>query len=633
MFFFSRAWNGSSWVNPAHAANSLGLFAGHPADSCRQDFDFFAELPAPRAKVRPGWRVSLSPSGFPVLICGWIDNVDELAAELDCSGTSERIYGAAVERWGASADSHVVGEYSSLMCMPDGTIRLSRSPWGSLPLFFHHGKDAFLACSIPRPFFAAGLPKRLRPDAIDRLISFEVPDSAHSNFEGIENVPGGAVLTVDRGGVAINRWYDPANIPEVRFRRDADYVEAANAMLAEATAKALKLASNPAVPMSGGLDSSMVCDEILRQLPPDRRLKSYTFVPLREWGGDTVANYFGNDGPAVEAFARTHPQLDAVFVDNRETDFLTNSDQMFLAADAGYPANVIGMVHIGVMEAARQNGHDWMLTAGLGNHTFSTEAPWAAAEFFRTGRWGQLWKLAAARDKDPRPMWRRLLATGVMPNLPGPLQNAIRSLVHGADHLTPTVNPYLQMDGRLGAKRQIANSRGNISDMDFFQSKQRLWRNLFDTMWLGGELGLGQMQMYGIRVRDVLAYRPLIELCAGMPTTQFFRDGERRYLARRIGIGRMPEAQRTEHRHGDHLVDWHARLTPLVPMLRAEVQRLADHPDLGSVVDTERMLHDLDNWPENPITDIVAVTRLRFCLPAAIYIRRYVDFTSGRNPQ
>lgn len=633
MFFFSRDWGSSSWVSPMAAASSLGLFAGHAADSCRHDGDFFAELPSPRAKVRRGWAVNRSPSGFPVLLLGWIDNLDELSRELACSGSPERIYGAAVERWGREADAHVVGEYSTLMCLPDGTIRLSRSPWGSFPMFYHRDDDAFVACSIPRPIFAAGLPKTLRPDAIDRLIGFEIADDAASQFEGVDVMPGGAIVTVDRASISIDRWYDPDSIARVRFRRDEDYVEAGNAMLAEAVAKALKVATKPIVTLSGGLDSAIVCDEILRQLPPGERLKSATFVPLDEWDGKTIGNYFGDDGPNVREFARMHPQLDPIFVDNRDNDFLTKAEQTFLAGDHGYPSTVMGMVHLGVSDAARANGCEWILSAGLGNDTFSTEAPWAAAEFFRTGRWGQLRKLAASHQMDPRPMWRRMVATGIMPNIPRPLRDAIRSLVHGPDHIEPTVNSYLRSDGRLGEKRALTKVRSNIAYADYFFSQKRFMRSVCDMIWIGGEAGLAHQQVYGVQGRDVLAYRPFIELCAGMPTDQFVRDGERRYLARRMARGRMPEAQRTEIRHGDHVVDWHARMTPMLRMLREEVRRIADHPDLGSVVDTDRMLHDLDNWPEAPVTDIHTVTRLRFALPAAIVIRRFVDFESGRNPQ
>ena len=430
MYFYSCTWGNPDWHSPDRAALSLGLFAGHVADSCWDDSSFFSELPEPRAPQRKGWRVLRSPAGCPVLLLGWIDNLRELSAELGVTGPAERVYGAAVERWGDQADNKVIGEYATLMVLPDDTVRMARSPWCSFSLFFHLGRDGIAACSIPRPLFSAGLPKKLRSDAVERLIAFEMPDPMHSQFEGIEQVRGGTIVKADRRSWKTVDYYDPLNIEPVRFRRDEDYVEATNAMLGEAVRKSLSLARKPAVTLSGGLDSSIVCDEMLRQLPDNQRLTSVTFVPLAQWDRRTVPSLFGDDGPYVREFLLTHPRVDPIFVDNCEHDFLSLSQEMFMAGDAGYPSQVLGLVHTGVSLAARDAGCDWIFTAGMGNLTFSQEAPWASAEFFRTLRWRQWWHTARNRIDDPRPIWRRMVAMGVMPNLPEGLRWKIRDLVH-----------------------------------------------------------------------------------------------------------------------------------------------------------------------------------------------------------
>lgn len=634
MYFFSRIWGNPDRIAPGRGAQSLGLFAGHAADLCSDGGDCFSELPAPRARSRPGWRVARSPLGNPVLLLGWIDNADELAQRLGLNNpTPESIYGAAVDRWGAEADSHIIGEYATLMTLPDGSIRMARSPWGSFPLFFHHGHAGFMACSILRPMFAAGLDNQIRPDAIERLLAFELPDGTTSQFEGIDMVRGGQIVIANRDGWSARTWYDPLDIREVRFKCDEDYVDATNALLTEAVQKALRLAKKPAMTLSGGLDSSIVCDEMLRQMPAGQKLTSITFVPLPEWDGRAVDGLFGDDGPYVREFIRTHPGLDPIFVDNRDHDFLSYSNEMFLGGDSGYPARVIGLVGLGVACAARDAGCDWLFSATMGNLTFSQEAPWAPAEFFRTLRWRQWWHTANNRLDDPRPIWRRMTAMGIMPNLPEGLRWKIRDLIHRGRPAELITNPYLDQSGPLAAKIKLRNTRSNISDLDFFTSRERFIRATYEAADIGSEAGLGSTQVFGVQMRDVLGYRPFIELCFGMPTEQFTRNGERRRLARRMGVGRLPEAQRTELRHGDHVVDWHARMTPMLPRLREEVRQIAEHPQLGALLDTKAMLRDLDNWPDAAPTDIGTVSRLRFALPAMAYVRRFVDFETGRNPQ
>jgi asparagine synthase (glutamine-hydrolysing) len=634
MIFLLNEWNGPSGLDAARAASSLGLFVGAPANRETLLNGAVAELPLRHRRVLPGWRAQRSPGGCVVLLSGWIDNVDDLSQELGIEGSAERLYGAAVERWGDNADSHVIGEYATVVVQPDGAVRLARSPWAGFPLFYRNDADALIACSIPRPLFAAGVPKELRASAIERLVSFEMPEDDRSMFEGIDMVSSGTVITIRRGSVSINRWYDPDAIAPVRFARDEDYVEAANALLAKAVKAALAYAKKPAIGLSGGLDSPVVCDEVLRQLPEGQRLTAITFVPLPDWDGQGNPYYFSSDRPNVEAFAKMHPNLDTVFVANEGIDFTDRAEQMFMAADAGYPAQVMGSVHNGVLDAARERGCDVLIAADMGNATFSTEAPWAYGEFFRKGRFVELWKLAASRWMDPRPMWRRVLALGLMPNLPRRLRDAIRDRVHGRDADLRLVNQYLSESGALATKLRERNLRGGgIASSQNMLSQRSAAREMYDTMWIGSEIAHGVSQVFGIVVRDVTSYRPFIEFCMGLPTDQFVRGGQTRWLARRMAQGRMPEAQRLERRQGEHNVDWHARLTPRVPELREEVRKIAEHPYLGGVIDTGRMLYDLDNWPETAIDDVVLIDRLRFMLPAVVYVRQFVDFTSGRNPQ
>lgn len=632
MYFFARSWGDGNWIAPDRAAVSLGLFAGHAADQCRIASDFFAELPAPRAPARKGWRVSRSPAGTAVLLLGVIDNLAELRAELGLgNATAEATYAAALERWDDRADSHVIGEYASLAVLPDGRVRMARSPWCGWPLFYHRSDHGLMAASIPRPLFAAGLPKRLRPGVIERMLSFEQFQGEQCHFEGLEQVSGGTVVTFDRDRRTVQHFYDPATIRPVRFRRSEDYVEAARETLAEAVGKCLVLAKRPAVTLSGGLDSALIADEMLRQLPAGQRLKSFTFVPLPEWDGSTAPQLFGNDRPYVEQFLQGRDGIDATFLDNADLAPDSFANERMLAADIEFPSVGLGFVHLGLGRAARDAGCDWLFWGSLGNMTVSGEAPWAPAALFRRMRWGQVWQLARTRLGDPRPMWRRFLATGLMPNLPPGLRDAIRSLKPADQGIEQLANPYLSSNGPLAAKREDRNLSGSSADIEYFHSRERFIPGLYDSMAIGGEMALGIQQLFGVRGRDIYGYRPLIELCLGMPDDQFVGHGERRLLARRMAEGRLPEAQRTEQRHGDHVPDWHARMQRQLPQLRAEVQRIADHPELGSLIDTQRMLHDLDTLPEVAPTDMPTIGRLRFALHAAMATRRYVDFVSGRN--
>ncbi|MET0179007.1 MAG: asparagine synthase-related protein [Novosphingobium sp.] len=628
MIFFGRTRPEGASVEFSRVAVSLGLFAKGPASQGTVSGDFWAQLAAPRSVARKGWQVPRSPGGVPVLLHGWIDNRASLAAELGLPRQDDAVlYGAAVERWGDAADHRIVGDYAAIVALPSGTVRLARSPWSTKSLFYHANSEALVVSSILRPMFAAGVRKDLRLDAVDSLLSLRVPDAEQSAFRDIRSVPSGCVVHLRLDGPCRkDAWYDPGVLPAVRFRRDEDYVDAANALLAEAVGQALASSQSPGVTVSGGLDSAIVCDEVLRQLPPDRRLPSFTFHPLPEWDGKVQGHKFGDDRPWVEAFAAEHPRLDPTFVDNRGIAFDDRAEQLFLASDAGYPAKVAGSAYHGVFDAAREEGCDWLLTAGFGNQTFSSDAPWAWAEFARRGRWRQLWQLAAANLNDPRPIWRRVAAHAIVPQLPGPLRVAARRLAHPRQTTDRFASPFLL--GSIGGEppeTQAAITGGDVT------SQAQYVRALHQFDGLGAESVAGYEQVFGIQLRDVPHYRPLIEFCLGLPTDQFVRDGETRYLARRMAVGRMPEAQRTNRYYGEHNVDWHARLTPRVGDMRQQLQRIARHPLLGPAIDTDRAQAALDAWPDWTPDDEMVSEQLFFHIPAICYIARYVDFVTGRN--
>lgn len=564
-----------------------------------------------------------------MLLSGWLDNAAALSRELGLEQGSapETVYGAAVERWGLQADARIIGTYAALIAQADGTIRLSRSPWSSFPLFYHASETAILAASVPRPLFAAGLPKQFDQSELEALVRLELPSDEQSLFKGLAVVPQGSVVMLGSGPVRVERWYDPLSLPKIRFKTDSDYEEAALALLEQAVGAALVGAERPGVALSGGLDSALAASEVLRQLPASQRLRSFTFVPLPQFDGITSRHKFGDDRPWVEAFAALHPRLDPQFVDNAGAGFDDRAEAMFLACDAGYPGRASGSVYHGVYAAAQAAGCDRLLLGDAGNMTLSTTAPWAAREFARSGQWAALWRLHRSDPVDQRPPWRRLPQDLAMMSLPTALTDRVRRLFGRPSGSDRFANPFLHKDCRgpgVSARAGIVDTTGDRSRENFIAGQYR-------GCGSGNEIAHSFEQVFGIRARDIFAYRPLIEFCMGLPTDQFVRDGETRFLARRLARGRLPEAQRVNRLYGGHNVDWHARLTPRLTELRAAAGQIAKLPELAALIDASALQAAFDTWPECTPTAQREADYYQFMLPAQLYMARYVAFETGRN--
>ena len=138
-------------------------------------------------------------------------------------------------------------------------------------------------------------------------------------------------------------------------------------------------------------------------------------------------------------------------------------------------------------------------------------------------------------------------------------------------------------------------------------------------------------QLYGVAQRDPMAYRPFAEFCMGLPTRMFMRDGEMRWMAKQMARGIMPEQQRANSLNGRWDADWHLRIGRRRAEFRKEFERIAQHPTLASMIDTERMIAALDGFPEQTSTDPQVWLQTELGVPRALLTARFVDFVERSN--
>jgi asparagine synthase (glutamine-hydrolysing) len=627
-----RDWQGRPARCDARIAGSLGLFAGNPAPAWQDGGTLFAHLPAHRFP-RPvrGWQPARAPSGAHILFHGVIENAASLAQELGLApGNPAVLYGAAVDRWGPDADLRVTGRYCSIVAASD-SIRLARSPWDSPPLHYASFDGMTVAASVPRVLLAAGLPDRLDQTKLADNLYYNLLDAERGWYEGAFRVPHGCCVTLTERGVRLDRFYDPASLPDVRFANPADYVAAAAELLGEAVSKTLERSRRPAIQLSGGLDSAIIADEVLRQLPPGQTLSSFTFTTLKDWTGAARPGLFNDDRARVQAFAAMHPQLDPWFTENTDTFFDAHWREMFTAMGAApnYLCNYYPYHEI--WRKVREAGCDAVLTGEFGNQTISFDGRSAYVEYLRTGRWRQLRAALAGRSDDPRTMWQRFAALSLVRSLPAGWRRAIRKRRHPG---RVTINETVSMlpPASAAAAKARAAQVGAVFQNEYFATRREAIE--FEYRWIdcdGGDVAQAFEQLYGLTQIDVLRYRPLVELCAGMPTSVFMKDGIDRWLARELATGRMPEAQRLERRQGDHNPDWMQRMAPRRAELGETIGRIADKEHLRDLLDTERMHALLADWDEGDPADSDFRYPREAGIARGILTARFVEFNRGSN--
>lgn len=582
--------------------------------------------------VGPADSASSGAQGTSV-VYGWIDNSAEIARELGLPPEtgSGHLYTAALNRWGQAVDARLIGSYCAITALPGGRLRLVRSPWAAPPLHFVANARHCMASSVLRVLFDAGHPREVDTDhLIDQLLQDHHDCEPRGWYRGIGRVPMGCVVELGDDGIKLERTYDPCSPAPVRFARDEDYLAAARELIDRAAAAAVAQTKRPGIMLSGGLDSPIIAEAVIRQLPAGQTLPSFTFGPHPDWQGSTGAHHFGEERDFVRNFAACHPRLEPHFPSSDGHDFDYRLRDLLACSDApsANAANV-GIFH-GVWEAARQHGCDTMLTADLGNFTFSTEAPWYSVEYLLRGRWGALVDALRGEPTDARPLSRKFAALSLLPLLPRRMRDPVRSALAGSPEDWVELASLVSKEERArhGQRRaelplQAGGSRP--------RSRREWLRRIWASADSGEDLYLGFERLHGLRYRDVSAWRPLIEFCHGLPTDQFVRGTEHRRLARLLGAGIMPEEQRLNPRMGFHHPDWHLRLGRRRDELARYAERIADHPVLGTVIDTARLRGLLADWPDEPPTDPREAMPRMMGLTRAVTAAMFVGYAEGRN--
>ena len=139
--------------------------------------------------------------------------------------------------------------------------------------------------------------------------------------------------------------------------------------------------------------------------------------------------------------------------------------------------------------------------------------------------------------------------------------------------------------------------------------------------------------MYGVPQRDPMAYRPLVEYCWGLPTRMFMRDGEMRWLAKRLGLGIMPKDQSANRLHGRWDADWHLRISRRRIEYLAEFDRYEGNTRIARMIDLPRLRLALEDWPSRTETDPIVYAPRQFAVPRALLTARFVNYIEGSNQQ
>ncbi len=514
--------------------------------------DFSCVLSVQRSSAEDADDLSGNDGTLPMVADLQLHGRKELVSQLGISASEaaimsdETLVQRAYRLWGVGCGQKLLGEGAfALWDATDHRLVCWRDAAGVRPLYYYHVPGHRLVFSSDLQSMAShpAVPSNLDLEYTRALLaegSFQHP--VRTLIEGVLKVPAGHLVLFGRGGLRIQRYWDPAGIVERDRAEDGDYVEELRALLRQAVSSRLPDEGGIGAHLSGGLDSSSVA-LIAAGLLDGRRQKltGFSWAPPR----DVVPEVEGDERDLAEAVSRFGA------VPLRYT-LLQPSDVVdYSYRDVALRPRSTLNFEVATSRQAREAGIHTMLSGWGGDELIAFNGRGYFAELALRGHFATIQRELRLRSQihggNLRDPWKARVLRPLLPDrvlglepertpLPAELRPEFARLlgeVEPLDHAYPRE--------RQGVHRM------QVSLLEFGHLQYRM------ESWAahGAEIGL----RYSFPLLD----RRVIEFALSLPGRMFFQDGWKRWLYRTAMEGILPDAVRWNPQKFDNAAEYQLR--------------------------------------------------------------------------
>ncbi len=413
--------------------------------------------------------------------------------------------------WGTGAFSRLLGPFAVVLWDErgeTGELVLARDGLGSRPLKVFRNRNLVVAASEEAGILAHHqVTAELCEERVATFFSLGPLVDGKTFFEGIEDLLPGRGLKISREGSHEFRCWTPNLRSRIRGRRDEDLADEFRALLTASVLRRMRAPEQPAVMMSGGLDSTPVAALACRQVRAEAPLRTFTWV--FDEHPECDERFY------VEALSRRLPL---------EACYLPCDDAWPLAGGEAWPVhpatpeqNPYRLFHERTYRSAAQSGHRVLLSGMTGDQLYGGTDGWAY-DLLAEGRWRDLGQEIAHH--------RRAASFGSL------VRGFLPAWIHRQSPRAPWLKP--------SAAAHLAGRRYGLPEARHARRPHQA-RSLLDPM--NGH-GLAVEAYYagrcGVELRYPLRDRHLVEFMLGIPTEELYRQGTRRPILRRALAEELP---------------------------------------------------------------------------------------------
>jgi asparagine synthase (glutamine-hydrolysing) len=574
---------------------------------------------------------------FALLFDGRIDNRSELADVLGIStGELHSIPDSMIalrlfDRWGERAFERIVGAFAIIiMDFRNGRLLCARDHMGLRVLNYHRSARRFAVATVPEALFALNwVPRILNKEKLADVLVGRI-NVETTYYQNVFRVLPGSTVDVCGHAFSKRQFWAPERIADIRFKHDHDYVEAFKERLDEAVRVSLRSRRSPCAMITGGLDSSSIAVVAADMLATrGNRLNTFTAVPETGFAREELRGRYFDETPYVRRIAEFNRNILPHFItQSRDPIHEKIAEVIRMSGLIGGSLNCAWGVDMYV--AARSAGHNVMLGGDMGNLTMSYSGYGLFTELFLRGRWLKLF--TEVRSSGYR--WRRHVRHMVIrPFIPVSLFRKYKQWRRGEN---PPWHDHTLIHPKFATECQVIDRAAREHEPFDAQPVRDPRLDRIRDFRISGELADWHAKVqanYRLDIRIPAFDRRLVEFCIGIPLDQYLREGQDRWLIRRAMEGRLPSVVLNQKKCGVQAADWYPRLTRERSQIAKEVKRLADNPEVASILDMERLNAILESWPDRQPADYTREESEMLAVPDALGVAYFIeDVTKANRP-
>ena len=473
---------------------------------------------------------------------------------------------ANYKKSGESVINELIGDFT--FCLWDGKRRkliLARDHMGQRQLFYHANSNFIaFATEIKALWAVADVPRELDRDAIGRRLlgDFAAEDNL---FKGVETLPGGAILVLDREGKAqLRRYWIPRAAAKHIGQDERYYIAAYREVLEEAVACRLRdLKQPPGLLFSGGFDSGGIA--ALAELPLAGRHKLIAATSVMP------AHYNGTIRHArrwAQLCATKMPWLQVLHVTREGIDALTDFDVE--VGSSQLPRSSYSFVNDALLKELSRSGVRLAMDGHGGDYTLNPRGIGALARTLKKGNFKRFYReFRAYRRVNHRTVYsvlRYQLAPYFVPPVIEKAWQALtkKSMIRPINHdlaVDLEARGLLRTGGYLEGSSIDTSMSAQIADM------------LHKVAMHGSETSSWARQ--GLTLTRPFHDKRVVELALAIPESLYIRNGYNRYLARCALKFALPaEFQSRSPMNDDEIPDFQRMVSSLKPVLLHDISRM-----------------------------------------------------------